>query len=322
MASKSGELKAPIALLRVEALNPQVPQDVAREIPLYDGESLRIGRSKSNALVLPDSKVSRFHAIISGSSAGVVISDLASTNGTMLNNKRLSAPVDLANGDSIHIGGYSISVALKATHDDQPSDSARTVLSQMLPFEISVMLVDVCGYTTMAQVLPEEDVAEMLRAWLNFSAAIVSKHQGSVDKFIGDCVMSLWRSETSEPKELAIHAAQAAIEIVESTNNDKQFREWKHAATHPWRCRSVIHSGTALLGSLGGENRANYTVLGDTVNVAFRIEHLADKFSEKLIVSEQTASLLTPEISLRSLGKFALEGRSGLIEIFGRELLG
>lgn len=313
-------MRTPVVILKVSTNNPQATQDNGKEISLFDGDSLRIGRSRTNALVLADSKVSRFHAIISASSAGVVISDLASTNGTQVNSKRLSAPVDLADGDQIVVGSYTLEVKLLLAKPDEPSDSARTVLSQMLPFEVSVLLVDVCGYTTMAQALPEEDVAEMLRGWLNFSAAIVSKHLGSVDKFIGDCVMSLWRSEEKSPKELAIKAAQAAQEILQATAGDKQFRQWKHASTHPWRCRAVIHSGTALLGNLGGENRANYTVLGDTVNVAFRIEHLADRFEEKFIASEQTASLLAPEIPLKSLGKFALEGRSGEIEIFGKPL--
>ena len=72
------------------------------------------------------------------------------------------------------------------------------------------------------------------------------------------------------------------------------------------------------MGNVGG--RSNYTVLGDSVNIAFRLEGLADKFKEKFIVSEQTAMLLMPEIPLTNLGRFSLEGRSGMMNVFGRTI--
>lgn len=314
----TGVPPAAIATLKIGALHDGVPQHVGGPITLTEGQSLRIGRSRSNDLLLPDTKVSRFHAIVSASANGVVISDLASTNGTLVNGARMSAPVDLADGDEIQIGGYGLVVELHHAGDTSFSESARTALSEMLPFEITVLLIDLCGYTSMNQSLPEEDIAEVLGAWLQFSSAIVTRYNGVVDKYIGDCVMSLWRSETRSQKDLAIEAALAGIDIVQSTLEETTFKNWKHAALHPWQCRAVLHSGTALVGNVGG--RSNYTVLGDSVNIAFRLEGLADKFKEKFIVSEQTAMLLMPEIPLTNLGRFSLEGRSGMMNVFGRTI--
>ena len=317
MSPDSRTPPTPVALLKISPLHDDVPQQVGDDITLTDGQSLRIGRSRSNDLVLADTKVSRFHAIISGSSTGVVISDLASTNGTLVNGKRMGGPIDLSDGDMIDLGGYRLVIELAAhSPDPQVSDSARTALAQMLPFEISVLLIDVCGYTSMVQSLPEEDVAEMLRSWLEFSSSIITRYNGTVDKFIGDCVMSLWKSDNAAPKDLAMEAALAGIDIVKSTLEEGLFAKWKHAAQFPWTCRAVIHSGTALLGNMGG--RGNYTVLGDTVNIAFRLEQLADRFEEKFIVSEHTAGLLGDDIPLSNLGRFALEGRPGTSEVFGR----
>ncbi len=308
----------PIAQLRVSPIGDAAPTPV-NEYFLTAGQSFRIGRSANNDLVLAESKVSRFHALFSASRTGVVISDLSSTNGTFVNGNRMNAPVDLADRDEVQIGNYQFIVTLTQNQDQGTSESARTVLSNMQPFEVSVLLVDVCGYTSMTQVHPEADVMDTLRNWLNFAAGVITKHQGTVDKFIGDCVMALWRSDSASPQSLAQNAARAGTEIVEATLTQETFANWKHSSASPWQCRAVIHSGTALLGSVGG-GKGSYTVLGDTVNIAFRLEHLADRFSEKLIVSGQTAELLAGEQTLHSLGFFTLEGRSGSMEVFGRHV--
>lgn len=319
MRLNNPDQKVLIATILVSSKNGELPESysVIQEIQLYTGESLRIGRSQSNDLVLADSKISRFHAILSASENGIVLSDLSSTNGTFLGEKRMTAPVDLANGDIILLGGFRLEVRLARSHSGLEEDSSRTALSQMLSSELTVLLIDVCSYTTITQGLPEQDVAEMLRTWLNFSSSLIISNDGVVDKYVGDCVMALWKSDTISQEELAKKAVQTAAEVVQRTREESIFREWKHGKQFPWLCRAVVHSGTALMGSLGGSGRANYSALGDTVNVAFRIEHLADRFTENLIVSENTARLIPNLLPLNNLGTYTLEGRSGAIEIFG-----
>ena len=283
---------------------------------IFEGTTLRVGRAKTNDIVLNDRDVSRFHATFSASDNGIVLSDLASTNGTLVNGRRVTTPVDVMSGDVVTLGNIRIDIQLHYTNDIQLDDGTRTALSDLQTVEATVLLVDVVAYTRISQDLPPDDVTRALRHWFEMAGPIIAKHGGEIDKYIGDCVMALWRGSAHDASVRAAAALTAGIEIVEKTKNFAKDGLWQHDEKYPWRCRAALNSGTALFGAVGAGDRRNYTVLGDAINVAFRIEGLAGRLKAEVICSKHTADLVSSSFELVPLGAFDLEGRIGEMTVF------
>ena len=296
----------------------------AREtIPLLSGHAFRIGRARANDLVIENGGVSRFHAIISASEAGVVLSDLSSLNGTQVNGRRITAPVDVGSGDILQIGSVKITIELGRRVTSPNKDEDDTILSttahQMASVMVTVLVADVCSYTKMSQQLPPHDVADMLNRWFKKVGDAIHAHGGEIDKYIGDCVMALWRSPNESIERSAVSAIQAAERILRDTEQLAKDEAWKYQDVHPWGCRVALNTGEALMGAVGTGGARDFTVLGDTVNIAFRLESLASSQGSSLAISEGTAKLVAQLLPLRSLGEVILEGRKNTLEVFTLE---
>lgn len=294
---------------------------VREQYSLLDGTSMRFGRAKTNDIVVSDRDISRFHATFAASVSGLVLSDLSSTNGTFVNGKRISTPVDLKSNDVITMGKAKLTVQLIFAQDPSVDEDACTKLAELQATEVTVLLVDVVRYTTMSQALPPDDVAGMLRTWFELAAPIVAAHEGEIDKYIGDCVMALWRNPKQKSSHLAQQAAKAAAEIVHKTDELAASGAWPHNDRYRWRCRAALNSGVALVGTVGAGSKRNYTVLGDTINVTFRIETVAGKLDQNIILSQSTADLLGSAAQLKALGAHDLDGRSGEVALYSLEAI-
>ncbi len=296
---------------------PEASASLVKELyHVYEGSTLRVGRAKTNDIVLNDRDVSRFHATFSASQNGIILSDLASTNGTFVNGRRITTPVDVMSADVVTMGNIRIDVQLHYTDDIVLDDGTRTALTELQTVEVTVLLVDVVGYTRISQDLAPDAVAHMLRAWFEVVGPIIETHKGEIDKYIGDCVMALWRGSGRDARERASAALRAGIEIVEATKALEASGVWAHTEKFPWRCRAALNSGTALFGAVGAGDRRNYTVLGDAINVAFRIESLAGRLKTEVVCSQVTAELVQNDFDLVSLGSFDLEGRIGEMSVY------
>jgi adenylate cyclase len=297
---------------------------VEREpIPLHLGDTVRVGRVASNEIILVDGLVSRFHAVFNASASGIVVSDLSSLNGTFLNGRRVSTPVSLHPGDVISIGSTRITVepgTIKGVEaeDDMRGAAAmmRTMADQMREVVVTILLADVAGYTKFSEQLAPTHVTSMLQHWFSRVSETIEEYGGEVDKYIGDCVMALWRGSREDERSLAIRAAEAALAILERTDALSAGGHWVYHEGYPWRCRISLNSGEALQGTLGGARARDFTVLGDTVNVAFRLNDLAGKIHQDIVLSAETARLIQAAFSVTPLGSSPVEGRTGTVEIF------
>ena len=286
-------------------------------IDLRVGETLRIGRSKSNDYPISNRNVSRFHSVFSASATGVVLSDLSSLNGTLVNGVRISTPVDLSSGDVVTIGDTLIAVKIKlGDQGDSDSMLGRTQTAQLASVVVTVLVVDVCGYTKLSEALPPKDVAEMMHLWFQKVSAVVNQHGGTVDKYIGDCVMALWRSKASGAGDHAVSAVHAGCDIQKATADMSGSGLWAHNESFPWTCRVALNTGEALMGTVGGAGKRDFTVLGDTVNVAFRLEGVAGDLQTNFIMSASTAEHVEDSIELSSLGVVSVSGRKGEVSVF------
>lgn len=285
------------------------------------GQTLRIGRSKTNDLTLTDNNVSRFHAILTASDSGAVLNDLSSLNGTFVNSRRVATLLNLQNGDRVDLGDSRITLEFCYPTQDTDIDNTQgaTQNAGMKVIDITVLLADICSYTKMSQALPSTDVAQALQDWFYEVNQIVEQQGGGVDKYIGDCAMSLWR-DRGNTQATALAAVEAARKIFSFTRSFSQER-WAHHQEYPWRCRLALNTGTALCGSLGTGEAREYTVLGDSVNVTFRLATLASQLGADLILGESTAALIRDQISLLPLGQMELKGRVGTEEVYTLEQL-
>ena len=296
-----------------------LPNLIREAFPVKDGDTLRFGRARQNTIVVCDRDISRFHSTFNVSAHGIVLSDLSSTNGTFVNGRRITTPVGLMPGDVITMGNARITVKLSTTGVSDEEDT-RTKLAELQNEEVTVLLVDVVSYTKMSQDLPPDDVANGLRTWFEIVAPIVNDNGGEIDKYIGDCVMALWRGTRSNAAKLATKAITAADLIVKATKAMGVSGTWPHERVFPWRCRAALNTGTALVGTVGAGGRRNYTVLGDAINVTFRIESLAGKLNREIVMSQTTAELVGKDFQLERVGEFDLEGRSGVVAVYSPKI--
>ena len=242
---------------------------------------------------------------------------LSSLNGSFLNKHRISSPEHLQNGDELLIGKSLVSVnLLSSDFKTAAEDSIQTQAAAMKEATATVLLADVRNYTRMSEQLPIEDVSKSLQLWLSGVSGIIKTYGGTVDKYIGDCVMSFFAGEAEEASALAKRALQCGQEILKYTREFSSSESWPHRDNSNWRCGVSINSGEAMLGGLGGKERRDFTILGDTVNSAFRLEALVSKYEVEIIVGAKTKEFLEDEFSFVCLGTEQLEGKEFELTVF------
>jgi adenylate cyclase len=170
---------------------------------------------------------------------------------------------------------------------------------------VTVLFADVVGFTRLAESLPPGAIVSVLNEFFSFATIIVRQRGGIVDKFIGDCVMAVWGVPTSHPDDArqALDAAEALRRWAETGS-----RRWKRQFGVEVNLAMGLHTGLAVAGNVGSDERMEYTVIGDTVNVAARLE--ASASPNQILVSEETCDAAGRPSSLELLGERNLRGRT------------
>ncbi len=183
---------------------------------------------------------------------------------------------------------------------------------------ISVLFTDIVGFSRLSDRLSPAELADFLNSHFALVAAPIEVENGTVDKYIGDSVMAFWGAPSAQPDH-ANQTCRAALAIAEAIAADNRRR--RAAGGEPVRLRIGIHTGPAVVGNIGAPGRINYTLIGDTVNVAQRLEEMGKTFAEAeedtvILVSGETAALLEPGFRLVPLGMHQLRGRITKTEVF------
>jgi len=178
---------------------------------------------------------------------------------------------------------------------------------------VTVFFADIAGFTTIAEQFPPEETALMLHDVLNAVSEEVIRHRGVIDKYIGDCVMAFWGAplESSDAGGNACRAALASLEALERVNQG--FRE---RGLGDISMRVGLHTGDAIVGNLGSDRLFDYTVVGDTVNLASRLESANKFFSTRIMISEETLREAGSGFLTRELGLIAVKGKQQPVRIF------
>lgn len=178
---------------------------------------------------------------------------------------------------------------------------------------VSIMFADLSGFTALSSKLPADEIVALTNQYLSLMAEEIEASQGYIDKYIGDAVMAIWGAPitVSEHARLAV---TCALRIA------RRIREAHAAATqagmHGFSVKIGINSGMAVLGNVGAHTRLNYTAVGDTVNVAARLESVPGDYGCMIVVGEQTAASLGDAFILRELDRIAVKGRETPLAIF------
>jgi adenylate cyclase len=170
--------------------------------------------------------------------------------------------------------------------------------------EATVLFADLVGFTAFAENSTPEHAAELLNAFLNLSVEAIFAAGGTLDKFIGDCVMAFFGA----PMPQADHAHRAVRAAIEIQQNLKAWSAQRAAAGLPgFAARVALNSGPVVVGDVGSARRVDYTVLGNTVNVAARLES-GVALPGDVVLGPETHRLLAGAIPTEPLGQFQLKG--------------
>jgi adenylate cyclase len=183
---------------------------------------------------------------------------------------------------------------------------------------VTVMFTDIKGFSTLAESMSPAETAALLNAHFDRIAACIEAEGGTVDKFIGDAVKAFWGAPEQQDDHAAraLRAARAIVAVV-----DEEARA-AEAAGHPAiSLRIGIHSGPVVVGNIGASSRINYTIVGDTVNAAARLEALGDALpgaepSVVLASADTVAAAGDCGVTLVRVGDFALRGRATPVSVW------
>jgi adenylate cyclase len=178
---------------------------------------------------------------------------------------------------------------------------------------VTVFFADIAGFTTIAEQFPPEETALMLHNVLNAVSEEVIKNHGVIDKYIGDCVMAFWGAPLDSPNAAgdACRAALASLESLKLVNEG-----FKARGLGAISMRIGLHTGDAVVGNLGSDRLFDYTVVGDTVNLASRLESANKYFSTRIMLSEDTLQDAGAGFLVRELGLIAVKGKAQSVRIF------
>jgi len=183
---------------------------------------------------------------------------------------------------------------------------------------LTVLFTDIVGFTEIAGRLPAPQLAEFLNRHFGLLAGCIDAEQGTVDKYIGDSVMAFWGAPAIQTDH-ALRACRAAKAIAATLREDSERRSAKDLK--PVRLRIGIHTGPAVVGNVGAPGRINYTLIGDTVNIAQRLEQLGKEIDTGtddviVLISGETAACLDDSFDLQPLGEQELRGCSESVVVF------
>lgn len=183
--------------------------------------------------------------------------------------------------------------------------------------EITILFSDIRGFTSLSETRTPEAVVELLNRYFSQQVEVIFKHGGTLDKFIGDAVMAFWNAPSENPRH-AEQAVAAALEMGEALDRFKKELAQTDGTLADFDIGIGVHTGQAVVGFLGSDDRLDYTAIGDTVNLASRIEGCT-KGVARVLVSGATRDACgrhgENKFSFKNHGEFHVKGRDQGVEL-------
>jgi class 3 adenylate cyclase len=182
---------------------------------------------------------------------------------------------------------------------------------------MTIFFSDIEGFTSIAERLSPHELSGQASRYFETLTSVIAQENGIVDKFIGDSVMAFWGA----PAEVEDHVFRACRAAMRAQHGMKLLNaEWASEGRPKMRVRIGLHCDTVVVGNVGSSERLSYTVMGDGVNVASRLEGLNKQFGSSICISEDVYRQVEGRVATRPLGRIAVKGRKNEIMVY--ELLG
>ena len=263
------------------------------------GGNCSLGRSLKSTVVLDSPEISRRHAIINLQNVGEFwLIDLGSSNGTLLNKRRVHQPVRLCHMDEITIGD----TVFIFRQPEELSNEFRTTMAEQTIRETAnipvwLLVADIENFTPLSRSMVSDKLATLIGGWVSACKEIIEAHQGMINKYLGDGFLAYWREDEKAAGDVA--AALAAL---------------KQLQTQKPRFRMALHFGLVVVG--GMESMGEESLMGKEVNVVFRMEKLAGSLGISLLTSATGKDKLGSMIKAAPAGAHELKGFEGKHEFF------
>lgn len=179
--------------------------------------------------------------------------------------------------------------------------------------ELSVLFSDIESFTTISEGMPSQELVGLLNEYMSAMTEIVFKHDGTLDKYEGDALMAFWGAPIPQPD----HALRACLTALQMQQEMVHIRTaWRDMRRPVINVRVGINTGEMTVGNMGGKRRFDYTVIGDSVNLASRLEGANKLYKTSIMVSQRTYELVKYRILGRELDLITVRGRSEPVKIF------
>jgi adenylate cyclase len=183
--------------------------------------------------------------------------------------------------------------------------------------QLTILFSDIRGFTGIAEGVEPELLGELLNEYLGAMTDLIFRHEGLLDKYIGDAIMAFWGA----PVAVADHATRCCDTALDMLASLAVLQErWRAAALPVFDIRIGINSGDAIVGNFGSSRRFAYTAVGDDVNLASRLETMNSRYGTRILISERTRHAIGPDFICREIDRTAVRGKAHPVTIY--ELLG
>lgn len=179
---------------------------------------------------------------------------------------------------------------------------------------LSILFSDIRGFTSLSEAMPPAKVVELLNRYFSEMTDAIFVCEGTIDKFIGDAIMAFWGAPIKDPR----HADKSLAAAIEMHRRLQGVNDWLRTHGYPQIAIGIgINSGNVILGNIGSTQKLDYTVIGDNVNLASRLEGLTKVYGVAIVLSEYTYALLEQPLPCHTLDLVRVKGKSRPLMIYG-----
>jgi adenylate cyclase len=179
--------------------------------------------------------------------------------------------------------------------------------------DVSILFSDLRGYTTLSENMKPETIVAHLDEYFDAMTAAIFAHQGMINDFVGDAVMAVFGAPVSDGDH-ALHAVQSAVAMDRALN--ELNRTWSERGLPVLQMGIGVHTGSVFAGNVGGRERIKYTVIGDPVNVASRVEGLNKELGTTILITAETLAAVRERVSVKDHGPRHVKGRVEDVHVY------
>jgi adenylate cyclase len=246
-------------------------------------DSSTIGRSSDAVVPVSDPRASRRHALIRRQADGFWYFDLGSSNGSFINERRVTTAQRLQPGDLVRVG--DLAFRFEGSEESAGGDTGATAQPTLIGARTRQVIVLVCDlheFTLLSERLPPDQLAPVIGSWYAEVVEVLGRHGATLDKFIGDCALAYWLDTSFNARRDALLAAGQLQQV--SDQVQCRHEEALRRAGVRFRSGAALHLGPVAYGAISA---GEITLLGDAVNLAFRMESLTREFARPVLVSRE-----------------------------------